>query len=87
MGKLERIKKEINNNGMARGWHSEQLAKRAKASGETMAQVFKRQIANTCAYTVPATLETLTMQKAVYRFTDNSTIELAPPNRVTRKEG
>jgi hypothetical protein len=82
MRKLDKIKAEINTNGLARGWHAQQLERKANTKGVTMSDIFKMEREGTIAFSVPATLETLTRTKAVYRFMDGSTIELSPPNRV-----
>lgn len=63
---------EINSRGLARGWHAEQLASNAKRLGETMADLFKRKVANSSAFSVPATCIKVTATKIYYQFNDGS---------------
>lgn len=83
MAKLSR-KDLINAKGLYNGWHGQQLQKRAINSGKTMAELFLKSIQNSCAFSVPAKLEILTNKWATYRFLDNSTVKLLPPNPIKK---
>lgn len=68
-------KDEINERGLARGWHAEQLLAEAKQSGETMAECHARKVANSSAFSVPALCTKVTSAWVHYEFIDGSTVK------------
>lgn len=70
---------QINERGLARGWHAEMLLAKARKMGKTMADVFKEQTSDSFAFSVPAKCVKLTSTQVKYEFIDGSTIALVNP--------
>lgn len=64
---------EINERGWANGWHAEELARKAKAAGVPMADMFVDSIKQASAFNVPAKCTKVTTAWIYYEFSDGST--------------
>jgi hypothetical protein len=62
----------INGRGHARGWHAQELQKRAAREGHTMAALFADHVRQTTAFNVPAEAVRISRGRVHYRFADGS---------------
>ena len=76
----------INARGLAKGWHAEELQRRAKQSGQTMAALFRAESACLAGFNVPARAVSVVSTGAGfirvnYEFLDHSTDAYVAPKR------
>jgi hypothetical protein len=63
---------EINARGHAASWQAQVLEARAKAQGETMAAAWRRDVAQSVAFSVPARCIGVSARRVSYEFADGS---------------
>jgi hypothetical protein len=64
----------INSNGLARGWHAQQLQAHAKRTGRTMASLHVESTRNASAFSVPAEATHIKGGFVYYQFMDGSVV-------------
>lgn len=62
----------INARGLAGSWQAQALEARAKAQGRTMAEVWRADVAQSIAFSVPARCIGVSAKKVSYEFADGS---------------
>jgi hypothetical protein len=72
---------QINSRGHANGWHAEQLEKRAKDNGRTMAQQHLSDTAGCAAFNVCGTAVKAVGRTVTYRFKDGSEVKHDLPEK------
>lgn len=66
----------INANGHGNGWYAQTMLAKAQRAGKTMAQFFKEQVVDYCAFNVPATCTNVNSRWVDYKFLDGSTVSI-----------
>lgn len=64
--------RRINDKGLAGSWQAQLLEARAKAQGRTMAEVWRADVAQSVAFSVPARCIGVSSKRVSYEFADGS---------------
>lgn len=64
---------DVNARGNANSWRAKLLQTRAWDKGETMAAAWRRDVAQSVAFSVPAQCIGVSARRVTYRFADGST--------------